>query len=159
MIKKPMGVFCAIAFLLLAGNALASDDSLKVHLSGGGTVTYSLDDIQKITFDLTGVNEETLSKLGKPLRALLLMQNRPNPFQANSTIDYQLPKPCKVKLGIYNLNGQMVRTLLDGQQQAGSHRVSWDGRNAQGQKVANGMYLYRLESEGRTLSKKMLIVR
>jgi len=145
--------------LLITGMAGADNDSLRVHLNGGGSVSYCLDDIHKITFALTGVSEEALIRIGKPLKALLLIQNRPNPFQASSTIDYQLPKACKVKLGIYNLNGQMVRTLVDGEQQAGNHRVSWDGRNARGQKVANGMYLYQLESEGRTLSKKMLLVR
>lgn len=155
---KP-ALLALLVCLLIPGTAWAANDSLRLYLSGGGTVTYSLDDIQKITFDLTGVNEETLSKLGKPLRALLLMQNRPNPFQASTVIEYQLPKEGRVELDIYNLNGQLVRSLANETQKAGSHKVSWDGRNAKGQMIKNGLYLYRLKSEGQSAVKKLLIVR
>lgn len=159
MRKKQLCFILFFALILPAGKALAANDSLKVHLSGGGTATYSLEDIQKITFDLTGVSEGTLQKLGKPLRALLLMQNRPNPFQSSSVIEYQLPKDGAVELNIYNLSGQLIRCLVNEIQKAGGHRVSWDGRNAKGQKVKNGVYLYRLKSEGQSTVKKLLVVR
>jgi hypothetical protein len=145
--------------LLAAGGVLAENDSLRVCLKGGGKAAFSLEEIQKITFDLTGVAEEGLIKLTGSFKTLILMQNRPNPFRNCSVIAYDLPRDGKAKLAVYNLNGQLVRELVSGEMKAGRHQAIWDGRNAKGVKVANGLYLYKLESGGRTISKKSIIIR
>ncbi|GEM_PF-1744132 len=69
----------------------------------------------------------------------------PNPAAERSSIDYQLPLPGRVELAVYNVLGQRVRTLADGDRPAGAHTVAWDGRDGGGSRVAGGVYLYRLE--------------
>ncbi|MBN2031383.1 T9SS type A sorting domain-containing protein [bacterium] len=74
-----------------------------------------------------------------------LHQNYPNPFNPETTIEYHLPQPSEVKLVIYDVRGQVVRELIQGTKPAGYHDVVWDGRNSQGQRVATGIYIYRIE--------------
>ncbi len=73
-------------------------------------------------------------------------QNYPNPLAFNTTIKYGLPKDSNVKLTIFNLAGQVVRTLVDGQQPAGFKKVRWDGKNSAGMQVPQGIYFYTLEA-------------
>lgn len=69
----------------------------------------------------------------------------PNPATDRVSIDFQLPLPGRVSLGVYNVMGQRVRSLVDGDQAAGRFSVAWDGRDGGGRRVAGGVYLYRLE--------------
>jgi len=74
-----------------------------------------------------------------------LSQNHPNPFNPETSIEYQLPHSAEVNLTIYNLQGQKVRELVNATKAAGIHSVRWNGRNELGQLVASGLYFYRLE--------------
>ncbi len=69
----------------------------------------------------------------------------PNPFNATTTIEYVLPIDKQIKVRVYNMMGQVVRTLIDSQMPAGTHRITWDGMDNSGKSVATGMYLYTLE--------------
>jgi flagellar hook assembly protein FlgD len=73
-----------------------------------------------------------------------LSQNYPNPFNPSTKIRFALPKAGKVKLEIYDLLGNTVRTLVSKEMSAGRHEVLWDGRNQDGHTVAVGIYLYRI---------------
>jgi hypothetical protein len=75
-----------------------------------------------------------------------LAQNYPNPFNARTTIPYRLAQAGAVRLTLYNLLGQPLRTLIDEVQQAGFHQIIWDGRDEVGHPVASGVYLYRLQA-------------
>ena len=91
-----------------------------------------------------------------------LLHNYPNPFNPETWIPYQLAKPADVTLTIYTVNGQVVRRLALGHQPAGiyqsrSRAAYWDGRNAQGEKVASGLYFYTLTAGDFTATRKMLI--
>jgi hypothetical protein len=77
-----------------------------------------------------------------------LGQNYPNPFNPSTTMMFALPKAGEVSLKIYNLRGQLVATLHQGAIAAGRHQMVWDGRDARGQQVATGVYVYRLEADG-----------
>jgi hypothetical protein len=88
-----------------------------------------------------------------------LDQNYPNPFNPNTRISYQLPNTGKVSLVIYNVLGQKVRTLFEGNANAGTHYHVWNGRDNFGSKVATGVYFYKLEAEGFTAIKKMVLVK
>lgn len=79
-------------------------------------------------------------------RDLILEQNYPNPFNPATVISFQLPVSIPVKLQIYNLMGQLVRTLVDEQKLAGSYQVVWDGLNEHGERLPSGIYLYRIEA-------------
>ena len=94
----------------------------------------------------------------------LLLANYPNPFNPETWIPYQLSKPADVTLTIYGVNGQMVRQLALGHQDAGmyqsrSRAAYWDGRNAFGEPVASGLYFYTLTAGDFTATRKMLILK
>jgi subtilisin family serine protease len=86
-------------------------------------------------------------------------QNYPNPFNPETRIEYSLSRPGRVTLSIFNVAGQLVRTLANEIKQAGGHEVTWDGRDERGQSVASGVYFYRLRFEGQTQTRKMLLLR
>jgi hypothetical protein len=88
-----------------------------------------------------------------------LYQNYPNPFNPTTRINFDLPEASQVRLAVFNLLGQEVRTLVAGQLPAGRHFVAWDGRDASGQVVGSGLYLYRLQAGDFVSSRKMLLTR
>jgi len=88
-----------------------------------------------------------------------LAQNRPNPFNPATEIRFSLPLDMPASLRIYDLRGRLVRTLFDGPQQAGPKRITWDGRDHGGARVASGSYVYRLEAGDDVLQKKMLLLK
>ena len=88
-----------------------------------------------------------------------LDQNYPNPFNPTTEIPLALPTAARVSLRVYNVLGQEVRTLVDGQMDAGFHTVTWDGRSSSGGSVSSGVYFYRVETEGFTETKKMLMLK
>lgn len=88
-----------------------------------------------------------------------LSQNYPNPFNPSTTIEFEIAKPARVVVRVYNTLGEVVRTLVDRQFAVGTHRVVWDGRDDHGREVASGVYLYRLTAGGVTQEKKMVLVR
>ena len=80
-----------------------------------------------------------------PLPARLrLGQNFPNPFNPSTIIPYQLPAATRVRLEVFNILGQRVATLVDGERPAGFHTATWNGTDASGRGVGSGVYLYRL---------------
>ncbi len=88
-----------------------------------------------------------------------LNQNYPNPFNPSTTIEYGLPESGQVELTIFNALGQKVMTLVNKDQQAGIHRVVWNGTNDRGIRVASGMYLYRIKANGTTNIKRLLLIK
>lgn len=91
-----------------------------------------------------------------------LLPNYPNPFNPETWIPYQLPKPADVTVTIYSVNGTLVRTLSFGYQPAGiyqnrSRAAYWDGRNELGEPVASGVYFYTLTAGEFSATRKMLI--
>jgi len=88
-----------------------------------------------------------------------LGQNYPNPFNSETVIRYSLPQDGPVELAVFNMDGQHVATLAQGQRQAGAYTLRWDGRDNKGQAVASGIYLYRLRAEGWTQTHKLTLLR
>lgn len=88
-----------------------------------------------------------------------IMQNYPNPFNPSTTISYQLPKAEQVKIIIYDLTGRVVRELTNKTQGAGSYSVQWDGRDQAGQKVASGVYIYKIQAGQFTRTRKMVLLK
>lgn len=88
-----------------------------------------------------------------------LSQNYPNPFNPSTSIRYALPENAKVTLTIYNVLGKKVKTLVSGDRAAGYHSVVWDGKNAAGQVVSSGVYVYRLEAGSFVQNRKMVLVK
>ncbi|MEZ4745295.1 MAG: FlgD immunoglobulin-like domain containing protein [Calditrichia bacterium] len=88
-----------------------------------------------------------------------LEQNYPNPFNPETTIRFALPQSGNVTLKIFNLSGQLVRTLVSSEFAAGQHQIVWNGRNDLGEKVASGMYLYRITAGSFVQTKKMMLMK
>ncbi len=99
----------------------------------------------------------------------VLGQNYPNPFWSAATsrtagnpetrINYELPAISHLKIMVYNLSGQFIRTLFDGEQSAGRYMVAWNGTNASGIRVASGVYLVRMEVGTFVAVKKMILAK
>jgi len=88
-----------------------------------------------------------------------LFQNYPNPFNPVTMISYQLHSPSDVTLKIYNMNGQLVKTLISKQMAAGRHEIKWDGTNELGGNVGSGTYICRLKAGNYIISKKMTLIK
>lgn len=88
---------------------------------------------------------------------LVLRQNRPNPFAGGTAIAFEIPRPQRVTLRLFDTQGRLVRTLLnDVPLPASAHEVLWDGRSTDGASVPSGLYFYRLETAEKVLTKRML---
>jgi hypothetical protein len=88
-----------------------------------------------------------------------LAQNFPNPFNPVTTIGYSMKEKGVVTVKIYNVAGQLVRTLVDGVKDAGSYKAVWDGKNNGGFKAASGIYFYKMKTAGFSATKKMVLLR
>jgi len=87
-----------------------------------------------------------------------LSQNYPNSFNPETTIKYTLPKPAFVKLKIYNMLGEEVRTLVNEFQQTGVKSVNWDGKNDEGLLVPSGIYIYQIVAGEFAKSARLLLL-
>ena len=88
-----------------------------------------------------------------------LYSNYPNPFNPSTIVSFDLPTASDVKLQIFNINGRLVRTLVDRHYAAGHAEVEWNGRNDAGEQVSSGVYMYRLQTGQFTQTKKMVLVK
>jgi hypothetical protein len=98
-------------------------------------------------------------------RAYSLGQNFPNPFNPSTTIRFAIPArdgedaAVQTRLSIYNLRGELIRTLVNAEKDPGEYSVQWDGTNVRGEKMGSGVYLYRLQAGDFTSTKKMVVVK
>jgi len=94
----------------------------------------------------------------RPTRCML-RQNCPNPFNPETGIGYDVPETRHVRLCVYTLTGQLVRTLIDGERPAGAYAVVWDGTDDVGRNVASGVYVCRMEAGEFNAVQKLILVR
>ena len=85
-----------------------------------------------------------------------LEQNYPNPFRSQTRINYTIPQTTLVKLEVYSINGEMVRTLQSGKKPAGKYSVVWNGLTNSGSQVNSGIYFYRLQTDSFIETKRLL---
>jgi len=90
---------------------------------------------------------------------IVLHQNVPNPFNPVTTISYELDSPEKVSLQIFDMAGRLVRTLYQGDEGAGSHEKTWQGRDEHGRTMATGVYFYRLQAGDEAETRRMLLAK
>ncbi|MBN1479637.1 T9SS type A sorting domain-containing protein [candidate division KSB1 bacterium] len=127
--------------------AIVMDDQIYVGLAitaHDNTLlsTATFENVKLKIKDITNV--ENLFSAEKPTE-FDLAQNYPNPFNPVTTISYTLPEPGHTTLSIYNMNGQLVRTLADEEQNTGAYSKTWDAADDAGAKVGSGVYLYRIQ--------------
>jgi hypothetical protein len=127
-------------------------DTLTLVISNKSSVeklyTYNADNITSVALN----SEKQVPGIYQ------LLQNTPNPFRHTTTINFAVPRPSRIRLTIYNLTGQKIRSLLDDGKSVGFHTIRWDGQNDEGVFVASGVYFYVLEAGEVTYAKKMILV-
>ena len=146
-------------------NTRSRDESISHHLfrvtfhaHAGGTyyIAASGESFEWGYYELTVKKIKSSSKPAVADGPPGLAPNAPNPFNGNTVIPYRLDADGPVRLEIYNLLGQRIRTLVDEAQTAGVYRVHWDARDAAGRSVATGIYFTRLHYPGGVHTRRML---
>jgi hypothetical protein len=117
-----------------------------------GVIIYIDKESDGVIDDILGVGEKSPSNF-------LLSQNYPNPFGNETKIDYQLSRDCNVDLKIYDVNGNIVKTLISDEKVAGYHTVLWNGKNDIGENVVNGIYFYVIKAGNYNKVGKMILIR
>ncbi len=107
-----------------------------------------------INFNYTSVDED----ISGPL-VLSLLQNRPNPFNPETTISFTITEKNPVVLNVYNLKGQRVKSLCNENLNPGVHSIIWNGTDDNGIKVTSGIYYYKLVTQGKELIRKMVMLK
>lgn len=124
------------------------DESAGVH-NHSYTISLLNDAIEKSTSIVTGVND----KLSPVVEDFILFQNYPNPFNPSTNIKFNLPEVTKVELAVFNVTGERIATLLNGQEDAGIHTVQFDAAN-----LASGIYFYRIIAGKYQKTMRMLLL-
>jgi len=106
----------------------------------------------------TGVREIPGSEDNRPTE-FTLSQNYPNPFNPATYIEFGLSKASHVKIDIFNIVGQKVKTLVDEEMPPGRYVADWDSKDEQGNSVSSGIYFYRMRADNFSDMKKMLLVK
>jgi hypothetical protein len=88
-----------------------------------------------------------------------LHQNYPNPFNPETIIRYDIPRAGYVRISVYNMLGEVIRTLVNGHKSLGSHEVRWNGKDDSGNQVVSGVYVYTIESGNFKKSRKMTLLK
>jgi len=140
-----------VAFAVVAGNDIID---LKDNIKAAKVKYYD------VRTDVKSDQEPIIPK------SFSLKQNYPNPFNPATTIPYRVGgsqfmvhSSSHTTLKIYNILGQLVRTLVDEEKAPGNYKVIWDGKDNSGKEVTSGIYFYRLECSGSTETRKMILLR
>jgi hypothetical protein len=136
-----------------------TDRSRTTELNPAGSLTISAPDVTSLRLEIG-----KKSPSGSHPDEYALRQNYPNPFNPTTLITYQIPADGNVRLEVYNLIGQPVRTLIDKPQSAGTYSVEWDGRSTGGPDLSSGIYFVRLNvtngaGQAFTSTKKAILIR
>ena len=131
---------------------------MNISKKDGTTQIFKIEDVSKLTFSLpVGVNEGKI--IGNAIKSFTLLQNYPNPFNPSTTIEYQIPKAGDVEVNIYNIAGQLIRTIESSFKIAGSYKVNWNSRNDFNQNVASGIYILSVKYKNSFLTKKLILIK
>ena len=151
-------------FLMSSGPFhIASNDTVRLTIAimaAYDTIALKTlsDTAQQIYNSSLGVAAHDQPRRPAEVVALKLL-NEPNPFHRSTEMKYQVPSAGPVKLAIYNINGQLVRTLVDGWKDPGIYSVKWNGRDQSQRPVAAGTYMYRLQAGGTCATGKMVFIK
>jgi len=136
---------------------------LDQNVDEGSTYYYrvrSIDDAGNQSEFSETVQMSTLSNENSMMAdQFMLHQNYPNPFNPITTLRYDLPEDSFVKVSVYDMSGNQVRTLVNEAKSAGFRSVQWNATNNQGQPVSAGVYIYTIEAENFIDTRKMILLK
>ena len=127
----------------------------------GNETTYYTSELESLGYETGFLVGGALTNDEDPLlpNSATLYQNYPNPFNPITTLSYVLLKNAMVKISIYDMSGNLVIDLLKDYQPVGYRSVQWKATNKVGQPVSAGVYLYSIEADGQTQTKKMILLK
>ena len=114
---------------------------------------------------ISGRQEYSVVKFGEQpepeitINTAKLSGNYPNPFNPTTTISFSLPNEQNIELTIYNIKGQKVKTLYSGFAEVGEHTVIWKGKDNNDKQVSSGIYFYKLKTNSKEVTRKMLMMK
>ena len=140
-----------------AAGILPVGDSVEIKITGsvGAGEFEGFDTIRVINPGKSAVEQQQ----DDTPRKVALTGNYPNPFNPTTTISYTTPASSMVLLNIYDAEGRLVTTLVNQPKPAGSFSATWDGRDRSGVNVASGVYFVRLQSSGKTQTRKIVLLK
>jgi hypothetical protein len=142
------------SYTILAASAVQQRfDSIELQEGLDATITYGETEVTIAVSDFVNVATEDVSPTELPSE-VTLYENYPNPFNPTTRIEYAVPATTRARLTVVDALGRLVATLLDADVEAGRHAVSWDAGG-----VGSGVYFYRLEADGRMLTRSMFLSR
>jgi hypothetical protein len=173
-----------LALVALPGLARADEPMLAIRHVGGESSIYAVSGVERVVFegdtlvvDSAGWSDryaaEAITRIeflwgfsaiegpedaAALLKAMHLFQNRPNPFSPETQITFELLQAGHVELGVYSVDGRLIRTLVSEERVAGAYDVTWDGYDQSEQKVAGGVYFYKLAGPGIAESRRMILL-
>jgi hypothetical protein len=137
-----------------------SSEKGKEDLASGDITLYDAEVMDRNGIIRAMRNAELLNEGDEvPIHKTSLSFNYPNPFNPTTVIRYEIAAPGHVNLSIFDVNGRLVRTLVDSFQKSDRYKVTWDGKNNLGTKTASGVYFYRLKTGQFTQSRKLVILK
>jgi hypothetical protein len=131
--------------------ATASNGFYDVLVTNPYDATATLAAAFEVTGGPTPVNDTP--------QQFVLRPNYPNPFNPMTNIRFELPAQAHVALRVYDVNGALVRTLVNDDRPAGAYTVQWNGRNDAGDPASSGVYFYRIEASGFSDVRKMTLLK
>lgn len=152
--------------------AVVDGDYIKVRLVSDYSVTkygYHIDQVAYYATgqllagqpgeEVVGAQSDPVDPAAQKITAFEVLDNYPNPFNPTTTITFKLPETQKVKVQIFNLNGQLIKTLFSGELTSGQHKITWDATDHNGHLVPSGIYLYRVQAGNQSITRKMMFVK
>ena len=145
----------------LEGYEVGDEIDLRLFSSDTGEemkVQMSLDNTEYGIGVLSSGSVEVMDMLAVP-EEYSLTQNYPNPFNPTTTISFSIPSEGNVQVNVYDITGRLITGLVDGNLSEGYHDVVWDGKDMFGSNVSAGLYIYSLQAEGVSLTRKMVLMK
>ncbi|NIV15479.1 MAG: T9SS type A sorting domain-containing protein [Aliifodinibius sp.] len=142
-------------YMIRFDNSCGTNTTIPIDLEISSNSYVYWNDSFSITLDPVGIPANSDKLPDK----FALYQNYPNPFNPATAIQFALPGTEHVKLQIYNMAGQLIKTLINKKLQAGYHEAIWDGREQNGTKVASGIYFYKFTAGSFTKVRKMMYLK
>ncbi len=107
------------------------------------------------------MNREALALKVVLPKLFAMGQNYPNPFNPSTTVAFDIPegKEVNVRLNVYNMRGQLIRTLVNEVKSEGSYQIQWDGADNYGRRVSSGVYFYRITTGEFSQTRKMVLLK
>lgn len=137
--------------------SVPEDSAATVAITSVSQSDTDKKDVVKVVTTSKGISIE--EKYPKVPNSYILYPNSPNPFGDYTTIEYGIPKIDRVILSVYDITGKLVRVLVNEEKKPGYYTLFWDGKDALGKEISNGIYFYKFEAGNYSSIKKMLLLR